>query len=180
MGARISCAYAGVNVHPKVFEGDRKALIQNRRRQPTPFNRTKAIILHSVKIEPRSSLLEKPFRLFFVQSIEKFFSLPHISRQTASGLRKDRPGFSKGRPLLQVAPLEKSVHRTLFSIHPCRAPPWAGDFAACGLRPGAPPLGSLRAFEKARPKLLIPWRIIIALLRKRTLQLFSKVHAVCN
>ena len=116
MGARISCAYAGVNVHPKVFEGDRKALIQNRRRQPTPFNRTKAIILHSVKIEPRSSLLEKPFRLFFVQSIEKFFSLPHISRQTASGLRKDRPGFSKGRPLLQVAPLEKTVHRTVFEF----------------------------------------------------------------
>ena len=70
----------------------------------------------------------------------------------------------KGRPLLQVAPLEKSVHRTLFSIHPCRAPPWAGGFALCGGRPGAPPLGSLRAFEKARPKLLIPWRMIITLL----------------
>ena len=35
--------------------------------------------------------------------------------------------------------------------------------AACGLRPVAPPLGSLRAFEKARAKLLIPWRMITTL-----------------
>ena len=72
--------------------------------KPTPLIRTKAILARLVKTELLISLLEKPFRLFCVYSIEPFFSLPHISRQTASGLRKDRPGFSQGATSLAGRP----------------------------------------------------------------------------
>ena len=84
---------------------------------------TKAILSHFVKEKLLICLLEKPFRLFFVKSIELCYSLPHTSRQAASGLRKASAVLFKGEAPLAGLPLLKKCPPDTFSIHPFRAPP---------------------------------------------------------
>ncbi len=107
----------------------------------------------------------KAFSAFLRLRHRAAFSLSHTSRQAASGLRFSLAVLFKGEAPLAGLPLLKKCPPDTFSIHPFRAPPYKGDFAACGLRPrGAAPGPRQPLAQGWTVRFLIPWRMITTLL----------------
>ncbi len=135
MGARISCAHAGVNVHPKVFESTHKLRLRwgsphlKSVGEADTFVSTKAILSRLLIIEPQ-------FRLV---------------RQAASDLRNNCSGFSQGEAPLAGLPLFKNSPPDCLVFRPLRR-------ATEGRCPW-----TLPAPRSALDPPWTPWRIITAL-----------------